>query len=185
MNRKVMKLETPERLRELNPQETLRRIGLGEHDAVCDIGAGTGIFTIPAAKITDNWVFALETDEAMLGVINQKLSNEKLPNVKTVRVAGDRFDMSENAVDLVILVTVLHEIENTDAFLAEIKRIIKSHGKLAVVEFHKRPTPMGAPLTLRISQDEVIKLCDGYGFIRSDEFDLGDNMYCMVLVQEA
>jgi len=54
MNHKQIELENPERLAELSPKDTLMRIGLGEKDIICDIGAGSGIFTIPAAGITKN-----------------------------------------------------------------------------------------------------------------------------------
>jgi ubiquinone/menaquinone biosynthesis C-methylase UbiE len=180
MNRKISKLEDPERLKELTPPETLKRVGLGGHDVVCDIGAGSGIFTIPAAKITDNLVYALETDDEMLEVIAQKARNEKLTNIKTVKVTGDQFDIKENTADLVILVTVLHEIENKAAFIQEIKRIVKYNGRLVIIEFHKRQTPIGPPIVPRISQDEVMKLCNECGFVQSDEFNLGSNLYCMV-----
>lgn len=184
MNRKIAKLEDPERLKELNPAGTLMRIGLGEHDVVCDIGAGTGIFTIPAAKITDNLVFALETDDEMLEVIAQKAGNEGLLNIRTLKVADSQFGINEKTADLVILVTVLHEIENKTAFLQEISRIVKCNGRLAVIEFHKRQTPVGPPIVPRISQDEVMKLGSECGFVRSDEFNLGSNLYCIVFNAE-
>lgn len=41
MDYKQNKLENPERLAELSPKETLMRIGLGEQDIICDIGAGS------------------------------------------------------------------------------------------------------------------------------------------------
>ncbi|MGE5380127.1 MAG: class I SAM-dependent methyltransferase [Methylocystaceae bacterium] len=179
MNRKISRLEDPERLKELNPVGTLKRIGLGEHDVVCDIGAGSGIFTIPAAKITDNLVFALETDEEMLEVVGQKVRNEKLLNVKTVKVADGHFDIEENTVDFVILAAILHEIGNKAAFLAEINRIMKRNGKLALIEY-KQQAPIGPPLIYRISQDEVTRLGEGCGMVRSDEINLGDNFYCIV-----
>lgn len=181
MSPKIIKLENPERIRELNPEATLKRIGVGEKDVICDIGAGSGIFTVTAAKITNNLCLALETDDEMLEFIAQKAKNEKLSNVKTVKVSGPRFDIEDNTVDLVILVTVLHEVENKGALLAEIKRILKSDGRLAIIEFRKLQTPMGPPVMHRISQDEIIKLCDEVGLSKADEFGLGDNFYAMVL----
>ncbi len=181
MKYKHNKLENPERLAELSPKGTLKRIGLGECSVLCDIGAGSGIFTIPAAKITNNTVFALEVNDEMLEIIVEKAKNEKLSNINTMKVTGDRYDIKSDTVDFVILVTVLHEIANKDALLTELKRIIKSSGKLAIIEFHKEKTPMGPPVSHRIGKDEIIKICGKYGFSMSDEFDLGGNFFCIVL----
>jgi len=63
MDHKQNKLENLESIAELSPKETLLRIGLGEQDIICDIGAGSGIFTIPAARITKNTAFALEIND--------------------------------------------------------------------------------------------------------------------------
>jgi ubiquinone/menaquinone biosynthesis C-methylase UbiE len=175
------RLENPQRLAELSPKETLKKIGLGEHDVVCDIGAGTGIFTISAAQITKNTVFALEISDKYLEIIKEKAKHLKIPNIKTIKVIDNSFDIEDGSVDFIIIVAVLHEIENKDVFLTEVKRIMKSTAKLSVIEFHKNQTPIGPPAALRLSVDEVITMCKGVGFTLANEFDLGDNYYCVVL----
>lgn len=173
-------LESPEKLAELRPKETLTKIGLGERDVVCDIGAGTGIFAIPAAQITKNLVYALEIKDELLEIIKEKAENQSLPNIKTMKVTGDSFDIEEGSVDFIILVTVLHEIKNKAAFLSEVKRIMKSTAKLLIIELHKN-TPIGPPNAPRLDLDEVNAICRGAGFTLIKEFNLGGNYYCVVL----
>jgi ubiquinone/menaquinone biosynthesis C-methylase UbiE len=64
--------------------------------------------------------------------------------------------------------------------LLEIKRILKEKGKLLVIEFHKRQTPMGPPEDHRISQEESEKISCENGFRIIDTFALGDNFYSIV-----
>lgn len=173
-------LESPEKLAELRPKETLNKIGLGENDVVCDIGAGTGIFTIPAAQITKNIVYALEIKDEFLEIIKEKAGNQKLPNIKTMKVIGNSFDIEEGSVDFIILVTVLHEIEDKAAFLTEVKRIMKSKAKLSIIELHKN-TLIGSPNAPRLDMDEVAAICMGAGFTMIKEFNLGSNYYGVVL----
>ena len=173
-------LESPEKLAELSPKETLKKLGLGEHDVVCDIGAGTGIFTIPAAQITKNSVFALEIRDEFLEIIKERAEKQNLPNVKTIKVIDNSFDIEEGSVDLIILVTVLHEIENKDAFLTEVKRVMKSTAKLSIIELHKQ-TPIGHPNAPRLGMGEVVTICKGVGLTLVNEFNLGCNYYCVVL----
>jgi len=180
MDHKQNKLENPERLAELSPKETLLRIGLGEQDIICDIGAGSGIFTIPAARITKNIVYAMEINDEFLAVIKEKAEIEDLPNIITMKVTGDHYDIQPGTVDVVILVTVLHEIEDKNALLTEFKRIMKNRAKLAIIEFHKCQTPMGPPVLHRLSKEEVTEMCGTIGFDMTGAFDLGENLYCLV-----
>ena len=180
MDHKQMKLENPERLAELSPEDTLRRIGLGENDIICDIGAGSGIFTIPAAGITKNTVYAMEINDEFLDVIHEKAAAHNLPNVITMKVTGDHYDMEAGTADVVIMVTVLHEIEDKNTLLTECRRIMKRHAKLAVIEFHKQQTPMGPPASHRLGKEEVVEICAAPGFSKTGEFDLGENLYCLL-----
>lgn len=178
---KQAKLENPVRLAELNPPGTLARIGIGSTDVICDIGAGSGIFTIPAAGMTENKIYALEADEEMLKIIRRKAELEKLSNIEPILVEGDRIRIMDETADLVLMATVLHEIENKKDFLKEVNRILKSDGRIAIIEFFKHETPFGPPVPHRIAREDVDLMMESSGFSASDEFELGDNFYCLVL----
>lgn len=184
MNHKQIKLENPVRLEELKPLETLKRVGLQENHILCDIGAGSGIFTIPAAKLTNNKVYALETNDEMLSIINDKVKQAGLANIELVKVNGEHFDLTNNLIDIVLMVTVLHEIANTTIFLQEVKRITKDNGKIVVIEYHKRETPTGPLIEHRIGKEDVIDKLKNTGFVVCEDFDLGENLNCLVFAQK-
>lgn len=60
---KISKLENPVRLAELDPAATLIRAGFRENMVLCDIGAGTGIFTFPATQISSEKIYTLEISD--------------------------------------------------------------------------------------------------------------------------
>ena len=180
MNRKQLKLEDPKRIEELNPLGTLQRIGIEENHVVCDVGAGSGIFTVAAATMTKNIVFGLEIDKEMLSLIETKAKQNELTNIRLIEVRDDHFDIDAASVDIVLMVTVLHEIDNKAAMMSEINRILRDEGKFAVIEFNKRDTSMGPPMHLRLDQTEVETILRENGFAKINSFDLGENMYCMV-----
>lgn len=184
MNHKQTKLENPLRLEELKPMETLRKVGLQENHILCDIGAGSGIFTIPAAKLTRNKVYALETNDEMLSIISDKVKMAGLANIELVKVNGEHFDLTDHSIDIVLMVTVLHEIANTKVFLQEVKRIAKDNGKIVVIEYHKKETPMGPLIGHRIAKEDVIDKLQNIGFVVYDDFDLGENLNCLVFTQK-
>lgn len=131
MNSKQLKFENPARLDELKPFETLQKIRLEEGYFVCDIGAGTGIFTLPAARITKNKVYALDINEEMLAIIRGKIETESISNVELMKVKDDHLLLHDNVIDIALMVTVLHEIEDKTSFLKEVKRILKKGGKIS------------------------------------------------------
>ncbi|MBP1761397.1 MAG: methylase involved in ubiquinone/menaquinone biosynthesis [Firmicutes bacterium] len=180
MNRKQMKLENPKRIEELSPLKTLQKIGIEENQVVCDIGAGTGIFTIAAATMTRNTVYGLEIDKEMLNLIEAKAKQNDLTNIRLIEVRGDHFAMEDGSVDIVLMVTVLHEIDNKAAMLSEINRILRDDGKCAVIEFNRRDAQTGPPMDIRLDKPELETIFTNHGFRKIDNFDLGEDMYCMV-----
>ncbi len=180
MHEMQAKLETPARLAELNPPDTLQRIGLKDGDALCDIGAGSGIFAIPAAQLTHGTVYAIELRADMLDIITEKARAAGLGNVMPVLSDGNSYAVADDTIDIALAVTVLHGISDKPAFLREAKRLLKPGGRMAVVEFHARETPMGPPVARRLSKEDVGAVFADAGFAAQDAFDLGGNFYCMV-----
>jgi len=176
----INKLEASWRVAELNPTDTLRRVGFDENSVLCDIGAGTGLFTIPAAVITDNKVFAIEIKPDLIEILVSKAEKESLSNLVPLLTNGFNYNIEDKIVDFVLMVTVFHEIAEKSSLLNEIKRIMTEDGKLVLIEFHKNKTPLGPPVSHRIGKDEAISICKDYGLSKNMEFSLGDNFYCIV-----
>jgi len=180
MKHKQQKLENPLRLEELNPSATLSRIGLTVKSTVADIGAGSGIFTLPAARTSCVLVYALETDREMLKLIDAKARSGGLTNIIGINVDDNYLDLGDKCVDIVLMVTVLHELVDQPGMLREARRIMKEQARLAIVEFHPGNTPNGPPPEIRLAKEDVYAMLDQIGLAIADDFDLGENMYCVV-----
>lgn len=177
---KIKQLENPIRLAELDPAKTLIKAGLQETMNLCDIGAGSGIFSFPAAKLTSGDVYALEISDEMIQLLESRAEEHKLPNLKIKKVESEILPVDSGACDMAVMVTVLHELEDKPGMLQEIKRVLKEKGKLLVIEFHNGQTPMGPPSDHRISQEEAEETCNENGFQTIEDFSLGDNFYSIV-----
>jgi ubiquinone/menaquinone biosynthesis C-methylase UbiE len=171
------KFESPARLAELKPNDTLRNIGLKLGDVFCDIGAGTGIFTIPAVNIARSAVYAVDTSESMLAIIGRKCSEQGVDNVTRINPNGYSYPIADGECDIVFMCTVFHEIDDTAALLGEISRIMGPHGKLVIIEFYEKTTPMGPPVTSRIGETKLKRIARKNGFARTNQTSLGENFY--------
>lgn len=180
MNNKIVKFENPIRLNELSPKETLIRAGFKENMILCDIGAGTGIFSMPATLISSEITYALEISDDMISILENKKAENNLTNLKIIKVTSDVLPLDQDVCDFAIMVTVFHEIDDKEKMLSEIHRILNENGRLMIVEFHKEETPMGPPLDNRISREDVKATCVKNGFHVDNSFSLGENFYCVV-----
>lgn len=177
---KVTKFENPKRLEELDPRNTLIKAGFQENMVLCDIGAGSGIFSLPAAQISSNDIYALELSEPMIELLKSRMTENKIQNLKISKVDSDRLPLENDICDMALMVTVFHEIADKESMLREIKRILKEKGRLMIIEFHKKETPMGPPVDHRISEEDVEEICNHNKFITIEKFTMGDNFYSII-----
>ena len=84
-----------------------------------------------------------------------------------VCISGSELQISDQAVDLCLMATVVHILVHEQLYrdtMREIKRVLKPGGSIAVVEFHKIDGPPGPPLSWRHSPVELEKLFISSGF---------------------
>lgn len=172
----IHKLERAERIQELNPPETLKRIGLLPGNTFCDIGAGTGIFTFSAAQLTENNVYAVEISSELIELLQNRRNERKAENII---LENDVRNVPDSSCDAALLCTVFHELEQPGEMLEEIRRLLKPNGILAVIEFLPKQTPFGPPPEHRWSPERLEKPLTAHRFQRDDFFELGENFYVL------
>jgi len=135
------------------------------------------LFSFPAAKISKNTIYAVEVSEHMIELLAQRVSESSIANLIIKRVDSTLLPLEDDSCDMAIMVTVLHELADKELMLKEIKRIVKHSGKLMIIEFHHRITPMGPPVDNRLAQEYVEEICNKNGWNTLCQTSLGDNFY--------
>jgi ubiquinone/menaquinone biosynthesis C-methylase UbiE len=127
------------------PSEIINKLPINPNDVVMDFGSGPGFFTTELAKKAKT-VIAVDLSSEMLSKAQKKAEKNKIKNIQFLQSNGKRLQLEPESVDLILLVTVYHEVNEHEAVLAEFSRVLKTKGKLAVVEvIHKGFFP-SAPL---------------------------------------
>jgi ubiquinone/menaquinone biosynthesis C-methylase UbiE len=122
-----------------NPQKILRNY-VKEGMTVLDVGCGPGFFSIPIATMVGKTgrVIAADLQAGMLDRLKDRVSGqEEEGRIQLHLCEEDRIGVSET-VDFILAFYMVHEVQNQDEFLRELKSILKPDGVLLVIEprFH-------------------------------------------------
>lgn len=177
---KRQKLNSEERRRQLMPVETLKRLGYHEGGTFADIGCGTGLFTFPASEIGGSaQIYAVDVSEEMLGDVRSVAAKKSIVNIITVKSDAYDFKLSDGAADFILICAVLHEIDDKARFIKEAKRICKTGGKIAVIDFGETDTGFGPPMRMRIKSGETADLLTEAGFTGIVTLDISQAYYAV------
>jgi len=171
----------------LDAMKILNDIGLKSGDKFLDAGCGDGYFSIAAAEIVGlrGRVYAFDVDGDGIGRLQKEIAEKKLANIEA-RIAdvSRLLPLADESLDVVFISNVLHGLvanDESERALKEVARVIKPHGKLAIVEFKKNETPMGPPLSIRLSPEDVEMLAKSYGFSKVAVKEAGPYHYSIIL----
>jgi SAM-dependent methyltransferase len=130
-------LEAPDRDEWQRPQQILDALGVADAAVVADVGAGSGWFTVRLARRVgpNGLVYAQDVQPEMLAAITRRVQREGLRNVRPVLGRGSDPQLPAGRLDGILLVGVVHEIEDRVALFANLARSLKPAGRLGVVDF--------------------------------------------------
>lgn len=153
---KAQKLDSEERHKLLNPEETLNKIGFEEGMLAAEIGCGTGFYTIPASRILgdDGKIYAFDIESKMLTLLRMKIEK---PNIVPIVCEEDKLPLKDKLLDIALLAFMIHESSAPFDYIKEIKRVLKQLGRLAVIDWNKISEDEGPQESDRISKDQIIE----------------------------
>jgi ubiquinone/menaquinone biosynthesis C-methylase UbiE len=145
-------------------EKILDRMELGPGMRVLAAGCGPGRLAVPAAKrvAPNGEVVALDIQEEMLRRTRYRANQAGLNNLRTLQAGIGQGAMPKQYFDRAWLVTVLGEIPDKAAALAEIFAALKPGGLFSVTEMLPDPDYQ--------SRSTVRRLAAGAGFIEKAEY---------------
>jgi len=177
------RLDAPERQIWLPTATVLEELDITSGMIVADIGAGTGHFALPLASAVGvhGKVFAIDLQPEMLALLQAKLPDADLVNVECRTGEATATGLEANCCDLVLLANIWHELDHVPQVLAEVKRILRSSGRVAILDW--RPgvmQPPGPPLAHRIPAQSAAQSLASAGFNVVKNIEIGMYSYLVL-----
>ena len=116
-------------------------VGLKPGMKVADIGAGTGLFTLPFANAVGSGgkVYAVEIVPRFLTHIRARAQKAGAAQVETILCTERSVELPENSIDLAFICDVYHHFEFPKASLASLYKALKPRGEVVLIDFKRIP----------------------------------------------
>ncbi len=168
----------------VDPNKVLQQLRLKSNMTAVDFGCGSGGWVIPLARILSKGkVIAVDLQEESLSALDAKarLSGTQdiqkiIANVE-VKIPG----IEDDSCDLVLISDLLFQVDDDKGVFKEAKRVLKSGGKVLVVEW-KTESALG-PRANKMSQQRVKEIADDVGLQFKEELLAGDYHYALVFTK--
>jgi SAM-dependent methyltransferase len=176
VKRYIAMLERKERDSFQKPDEVLRALALRPGERVADVGAGSGYFTLRAARAVGptGEVLAIDINPDILEFLDGRLKEAGLTNVKTVRVGKDDPKLPAGGVGTILMVDTLHYVSGRDAYAKKLRAGLAPGGRVVVIDYTPKPwseRPWGPPPEQKMAREEVDEAMAAAGLVPSKVHD--------------
>ena len=167
--------EDPKRDENLQINRVMDLLKIKEGSSVADIGAGSGWFTVRAARRVGakGTVYAVEINPDFLEHIERRASEEKLANIHTVLGKEDDPLLPPESVDSVLVLKTYHEIAQPILLLARLRKAMRTGALLGIIDRNGNGKDHGIGKRTVISEagEAGFSLVDEYDFVKPDGMD--------------
>jgi SAM-dependent methyltransferase len=170
-----------DRAAKLDVERVMDLLALRAGRAVADIGAGSGWFSMLAARRVgpDGTVYAVDINPAALTYIAERAAREGLTNVLAAHGSADDANLPQASVDAVLFLNAYHEVARPVALLEALHAALRPGARLGIIDRNGRGDDHG--VAAAVVKAEAARA--GYRLIDEQDFVKGDGMdYFLIFV---
>ena len=177
-------LDSPQRLQGLRIPEVVAALKLKPGMLVADIGAGTGVFSLPLARAVrpGGTLYAVEVDEKLLEHVVELGTEQGVTNIEPVFAEFDDPSLSQ-PVDFAFIHDVLHHIEKRDVYLKNLAGDLKPGGRIAVIDFKPGAGGHKEDSKMQLGQEQVTAMMAAVGLKPAEEVKLFEDKWFVIFAK--
>ena len=159
--------ENKDRDQKLQVQRVMDILGIKEGAHVADIGAGSGWFTVRAAKRVGSTgvVYAVDINPESIAYINRRTQQDGIANVHTILSHEDDSMLPKNSIDSVLLLKTYHEVAHPVLLLQNLRSSLRSGARVGIIDRNGKGDDHG------VSRDVVIQEAAQAGYQLQEQYD--------------
>lgn len=159
--------DSPGRDARLHINRVMDLLGVGPDKNVADIGAGSGWFTVRAARVVQpkGTVYAVDINPAVIRYIKDRATKEKLDNIQAILSTPDDPKLPADSIDSVLLLKTYHEVAKPIDLLRHLRTSLRPDAKVGIIDRNGNGVNHG------VSKEIVIREAGEAGYRLIDEKD--------------
>lgn len=166
--------EDPKRAEKLQIDRVMDLLAIREGSVVADIGAGSGWFTVRAARRVGSTgtVYAVEINEAYLDHIKKRAEKEGLSNIRTIFGKEDDPLLSPG-IDSILLLKTYHEFSKPLGMLRAMRKAMRKDALLGIIDRDGAGDDHGVdgPAVIKEVSRAGFTLVSEHDFVKDDDMD--------------
>ena len=117
----------------------LEEVGIEPGFTVLDYGCGSGSYVVATAELVgkSGKVFALDIQPLAVRKVRQLASKKQLDNVEAIQ-SDCQTGLPDGSVDVALLYDTFHKLDEPDAVLGELNRVLRPGGVLSFSDHHMK-----------------------------------------------
>jgi predicted methyltransferase len=167
--------EDPERDKKLQIDRVMDLLHIQPGSVVADIGAGSGWFSVRAARRVGSTghVYAEDINAAYLDYIRNRVRQEKLANVQAILGKSDDPLLPPDSLDAVLLMKTYHEIAEPILLLRHLHAAMHAGARLGIIDRNGKGDDHGLDrgVVIEEARRAGFKLVGDYDFVKPDGVD--------------
>jgi ubiquinone/menaquinone biosynthesis C-methylase UbiE len=155
----------------LDSDEILEKLKLNGNEIFMDAGCGDGHIAIKALNdyLPNGLVYAIDNYDISIRELEDYKKENNLEKLITVQadLTKDIPQIDDDSIDMIFMLNVVHGFKasgNMDDVIEKLLRILKSDGKIAIVEFRPIDWTFGPPTEIKYAPEELEGIFNNHGF---------------------
>lgn len=159
--------ETPGRDQRLHIDQVMTVLGIAPGKTVADVGAGSGWFTVRAAKRVTNTgkVYAVDINQQAVDYIRDRARKEQLHNVTAILNKPNDPGLPPDSIDSVLFLKAYHEVADPVMLLRNLRASLRPSARIGIIERDGNGEDHG------VNKDVILREANEAGYRLLEEHD--------------
>lgn len=172
----------------LSPEKIVEYCDVHHGMKVADFGSSIGTYALLLAKRVGvhGTVYAIDVQKELLERLHSEARASKIENIEIILADFEKIKgstLKDESVDRVFLVNSFFQVEDKDACIVEIKRILKKGGKVIFIDWSDSFDGLGPHKDHVVSQKQVESIFEKHYFKKDSYIKAGDHHYGILFIK--